>query len=100
MFLSSRWGKPSFEIEQLPLSEFYKQKAFWEHCSWGNIDDIAAMHHSFYVSARSKTNLPTYRVKQIAVYTSAVKAFVVESTKTIRNAFMSIATAMKERKDG
>jgi len=102
MFLSSRWGKPSYEIESLPISEFNKQKAFWEHCSWGGIDDIMALHHSFYVSVKTnnKSKLSVVRVKEIATYTSAVKAFFIESTKTIRNAFMGIAKAMKDKNNG
>jgi hypothetical protein len=100
MFLSTRWGKPSYEIESLPLGEFNKQKLFWEHCPWGGIDDIMALHHSFYVSAKTggKSKNTVAQVKRLAAYTSAFKALVVESTKTIRNAFMSIASAMKERK--
>lgn len=99
MFLSSRWGKPSYEIESLPLSEFQKQKAFWEHCSWGGIDDIMAMHHSFYVSAKTgKRSLPSAEIKRIAVLTGAIKAFVVESAKSIRAGLMGIAKAVKESK--
>jgi L-fucose mutarotase/ribose pyranase (RbsD/FucU family) len=98
MFLSSRWGKPSYEIESLPLSEFNKQKLFHEHCSWGGIDDIMALHHQYYVMAKGGKKIEIVKVKKLAMYTSAAKAFVVESTKTIRNAFMSIAKMMKERK--
>ncbi len=99
MFLSSRWGKPSYEIESLPLSEFNKQKLFWEHCSWGGVDDIMALHHSFYIGCKSRNKAPTVtEIKSLATYTSAAKAFVVESTKTIRAAFMSIASAMKGEK--
>jgi len=98
MFLSTRWGKPSYEIEALPLSELNKQKIFWEHCSWGVTDDIMALHHSFYVAAKTgNKDLTVVKVKQIAAYTSAVKALVIESTKTIRGALMGIAKLMKER---
>ena len=99
MFLSSRWGRPSYEIESLPLSEFNKQKAFWEHCSWGGIDDIMALHHSFYVAAKTgKKSSNVVETKRLAMYTSAVKAFVIENTKSIRAAFFGIAGAMKGRK--
>lgn len=99
MFLSSRWGKPSYEIESLPLGEFNKQKLFWEHCSWGGIDDIMAMHHSFYIAAKTGKKGPqAVEVKRLAMFTSAAKAFVVESAKTIRNAFMGIAKVMKEKR--
>lgn len=100
MFLSSRWGKPSYEIESLPLSEFNKQKLFWEHCSWGGIDDIMALHHSFYVTGKTGKKGPTViNVKKLAAYTSAAKAMIIESTKTIRSAFMSIAKAMKDQRN-
>jgi len=82
------------------MSEFNKQKLFWEHCSWGGIDDIMATHHAFYVSTKTggKSKLTATQVKNIAVYTSVAKKFVVESTKKIRSAFMGIAKAMKARK--
>lgn len=100
MFLSSRWGKPSYEIESLPLSEFNKQKLFWEHDSWGGIDNLMALHHSTYMvvntSGKSKADTPT--VKRIAAYTGAVKVAIVETTKQIRDAFMGIVSAMKENK--
>ena len=99
MFLSSRWGKPSYEIEALPLSEFNKQKLFWEHCPWGGVDDILALHHSFYVAAKTGKKSPSVvDIKKMAMFTSAVKAFVIESVKTIRKAFMGIGKAMKDRK--
>lgn len=99
MFLSTRWGKPTYEIESLPLSELQKQKVFWEHCSWGGVDDILATHHAFYVAAKTgKRSLTTTDVKRIAVYTSAVKAFVVESAKSIRAGFMGIFKAVKGAK--
>ena len=99
MFLSSRWGKPSYEIESLPISEFYLQKAFWEHCSWGGIDDIMALHHSFYVSGKTggKAKTSVVEVKRLAMFTSAVKKLVIESTKSIRSAFMGIASAMGKK---
>jgi hypothetical protein len=98
MHLSSRWGKPSYEIESLPLGEFNKQKLFWEHCPWGGIDDIMALHHSFYMTAKTgKKGMSVVSIKRLAAYTSATKAFVIESTKSIRKAFMSIAKAMKAR---
>ena len=61
-----------------------------------------ALHHSFYVSVKTnnKSKLSVVRVKEIATYTSAVKAFFIESTKTIRNAFMGIAKAMKDKNNG
>lgn len=99
MFLSTRWGKPSYEVESLPLSEFNKQKLFWEHCSWGGIDDVMALHHSFYVNMKTRQkNITVSTVKQMAIISSCVKIAVVESTKSIRNAFMSIAKAMKVKK--
>ena len=100
MFLSTRWGKPSYEIESLPLGEFNKQKLFWEHCSWGGIDDIMALHHSFYVNVKTRQkNITVAVVKRMATFSSCVKIIVQESTKSIRNAFMSIAGAMKANKD-
>lgn len=100
MFLSSRWGKPSYEIEALPLSEFNKQKAFWEHCPWGMIDDISAMHHAAYIRHKTggKSNLSGLQVKNLAIYYSSFRKAVVESAKSIRAAFMGIASAMKEKK--
>lgn len=96
MFLSTRWGKPSNEIESLPLGEFNKQKLFWEHCSWGGIDDIMALHHSFYVNVKTRQkNITVAVVKRMALFSSSVRIAVIESTKSIRNAFMSIASAMK-----
>lgn len=99
MFLSSRWGKPSYEIANLPLSEFNKQKMFWEHCPWGMADDIAAMHHASYIRAKTggKSNLSVMQIKNLAIYYSAFRKIVVESTKSLRAAFMGIASAMKER---
>lgn len=98
MFLSTRWGKPSYEIESLPLGEFNKQKLFWEHCSWGGIDDIMALHHSFYVNVKTRQrDITVAVVKRMALYSSCVKIAIVESTKSIRNAFMSIASAMKDK---
>jgi hypothetical protein len=97
MFLSSRWGKPSYEIESLPLSEFNKQKLFWEHHSWGGIDDIMAMQYSFNVSSTAGKRVSAVEAKTIANRIGAVKIFVVESTKSIRNAFMGIAKAMKNK---
>jgi hypothetical protein len=100
MFLSTRWGKPSYEIESLPVGEFNKQKLFWEHCSWGGIDDIMALHHSFYVNIKTrKKDVNVTVVKRMATFSSAVRVIVQESTKQIRNAFMSIAGAMKAGRD-
>lgn len=100
MFLSTRWGKPSYEIESLPLSEFNKQKLFWEHCSWGGIDDIMALHHSFYVNLKTRQkNVTVAVVKRMASASSFIKVIVEESTASIRNAFMSIAKAMKANKN-
>ena len=99
MFLSSRWGKPSYEIENLPLSEFNRQKVFWEHCTWGMVDDLVALQHSTYVAVKSGKQGPDIpRVKKLAMYLSATKAFIIESTKTVRSAFVGIASAMKDRK--
>jgi hypothetical protein len=96
MFLSTRWGKPSYEIESLPIGEFNKQKLFWEHCSWGGIDDIMALHHSFYVKAKTgKKDVTVSVVNRMALFSSTVRVVVVESTKQIRNAFMGIASAMR-----
>lgn len=96
MFLSTRWGKPSYEIESLPLSELNKQRAFWDHCSWGGVDDILATHHAFYVTAKTgKRSLAAIDVKRLAAYTSAAKVYVVESAKSIRAGFMGIANAIK-----
>lgn len=102
MFLSTRWGKPSYEIESLPLSEFNKQKLFWEHCPWGGIDDVMALHHSFYVSEKTagKSKPSTVDVKKMAAFTSAVRVVLKETTSSIRSAFMSIASAMKGQSDG
>lgn len=98
MFLSSRWGKPSYEIESLPLGEFNRQKLFWEHCPWGGIDDIMALHHSSYIAIKSgKKPREVVEVKRLAAYTSAAKTFIVESVKSIRNTFMGIAESMKDR---
>ena len=98
MFLSTRWGKPLSEIEALPISEINRQKLFWEHCPWGMTEDILALHHSFYVGVKSgKKVMDTVEVKRLAIYTSAVKKFVIESTKVIRSAFIGIASAMKDR---
>lgn len=98
MHLSTRWGKPTYEIESLPLREFNKQKLFWEHCSWGGIDDIMALHHSFYVGSKTRQKGVTVAVvKRMAVFSSAMKIAVVETTKSIRDAFMSIAGAMKAK---
>lgn len=99
MFLSSRWGKPSYEIANLPLSEFHKQKAFWEHSPWGMADDIAALHHASFIRAKTggKSNLSVIQIKKLAIYYSALRKVVVESTKNIRAAFMGIATAMRDR---
>jgi len=99
MFLSTRWGKPSYEIQSLPISEFYRQKLFWEHCTWGVTDDILAMQHSSYMAMKSggKTKITVPETKRMATALSATKAFVVESTKSIRSAFMSIAKMMSGR---
>lgn len=100
MFLSTRWGKPSYEIESLPLGEFNKQKLFWEHCSWGGIDDIMALHHTFYVNLKTRQkNITVAVVKQMASASSYLKIMVQESTASIRKAFMGIATAMKANKN-
>lgn len=100
MFLSTRWGKPSYEIESLPLGEFNKQKLFWEHCSWGGIDDIMALHHSFYVNLKTRQkNVTVAVVKRMASASGFIKVIVEESTASIRNAFMSIAKAMKANKN-
>lgn len=58
-----------------------------------------ALHHSTYMAVHTggKSKLDVVKVKRLAAFTSAIKAFVVESTKEIRNAFMGIATAMKEK---
>ena len=100
MFLSTRWGKPCYEIESLPLGEFNKQKLFWEHCSWGGIDDIMALHHSFYVNLKTRQkNVTVAVVKRMASASGFIKVIVEESTASIRNAFMSIAKAMKANKN-
>jgi hypothetical protein len=100
MHLSSRWGKPSYEIEALPISEFNKQKAFWEHCSWGMVDDLVALHHSSWVSleTRGKNKVSVTEVKKLALLYSAVRKVAVQSASSLRRAFMGIATAMKEKK--
>lgn len=99
MFLSTRWGKPSYEIRSLPISEFNRQKLFWEHCTWGVTDDILALHHSNYMSMKSggKAKFTVPEVKRMSSALSATKAFVIESTKGIRAAFMGIAKLMAGR---
>lgn len=98
MFLSSRWGKPSFEIEALPLSEFNKQKAFWEHSCWGMSDDLLAMQYAATLATNSrKKPMEVVSVKRLAVHWGSVRAFVVESTKSVRAAFMAIASEMKKK---
>lgn len=58
-----------------------------------------ALHHSFVVAAKTgKKSSNVVETKRLAMYTSAVKAFVIENTKSIRSAFFSIASAMKGKK--
>ena len=98
MFLSSRWGKPTYEIEALPASEFRRQKTFWEVDPWGLESDLLAMQYSFYSAVKTRKppqELPN--VKKLAAYSGAVKAFIIESVSTIRKSVLSIASAMKDR---
>ena len=82
------------------MSEFHRQKAFWERCSWGGIDDIMAMHHRAYVMNKTggKINTEVPDLKRMAFSIGTFKEKVVETTKSIRAAFMSIASVMKGRK--
>jgi hypothetical protein len=98
MFLSTRWGKPSYEIESLPLSELNKQMAFWEHHPWGITDDVLALQHSFYVRTKIDKAPSAIEVKRMAYATGAVKAVVEETTKTIRAGIMSIAKHLSKKK--
>ena len=97
MFLSTRWGKPSYEIKTMPLSEFTKQKLFWEHHIWGITDDLIAQGNVNYLFSKSlgKVNMPVTDMKQLAVYKGAIKAFIIEPVSMIRRAFMGIAKAIK-----
>ena len=98
MFLSTRWGVPSYEIENLPLSEYNKQKIYWEHHMWGVTDDLLAMQHNFYARAKGvKDPLSSVELKRVATYTGAVKAFVIESTKSLRASIMAVAELMTKK---
>lgn len=59
-----------------------------------------ALHHSAYMSVKSggKSKLDVVKTKKLAMYTSAVKIAVIESVKNIRNAFMGIASTMRDGK--
>lgn len=87
MHLSTRWGKPSYEIEALPASEFQRQKIYWEAHSWGMQDDLAAMTASQLHAHRTHSTPTSARtIKEIAVDQCKYKPFVIEDAMSIRNA--------------
>lgn len=97
MLLSTRWGKPSSEIEGLPISEFNRQKLFWERCKWGATDDLLALQHSYTVSVGTggSSNLDVATIKKLAVFSSAVRRVIVEPATKLRKQFMGLARAIK-----
>lgn len=98
MFLSSRWGKPSYEIEQIPASEFLRQKRFWEVSPWGLCDDVIAQFASWYLQSKTTTKSSNaYEIKQISAFSGTLKKFVVESASTLRKQFMGLARAINQK---
>ena len=93
MHLSSRWGKPSYEIRALPASEFIRQKTFWETHSWGMDDDLNSMLLSQTISQRlSKAPIDSRSVKEMATNQCAYKPFIIEPVEHIRSQFDTMAS--------
>jgi len=107
MFLSSRWGRPSYEIEALPASEFEKQYFFWQWYKWGLEDDMLAQVASQILSLRTgerpfsdafawksaaleKCGLPFVRLNR------SFKAI----NRRIRAGLMAMVSAIGRRKSG
>ncbi len=102
MFLSTRWGVPSYVIESLPSSEFTRQKQFWDNFKWGVEDDLMSMLLSQVISARTgkKPEKDNYIWKHIAVNESgAIKKKVGPvSVASIRTGFMAICSFIGRKK--
>jgi len=80
------------------MSEFNKQKAFWEHSVWGIADDILAFSLSNDLASKSgKAPIPVNELKTLAASMCSVKPFIIEPVKSIRKAFMGLASAIKSK---
>lgn len=95
MHLSSRWGKPSYEIRELPASEFIRQKTFWETHSWGMADDLNSMLVAQTISSRlGKAPMDSRSIKEMATHQCAYKPFIIEDASAIRRQFESMSSVI------
>lgn len=91
MFLSSRWGVPSFVIEQMPISEINKQRVYWSMNEWGIQDDLLSLIASQLIGHRTKTKPPDLNiVKDVVIEELKFKPFVIEDTQTLANKIIGI----------
>lgn len=102
MFLSTRWGKPSYEIDLLPTSEFLQQKLFWERYKWGLGNDLLALIMSQVLGIRthSKPASDPFQWKDLALLNCGrkIKTMATSNASSIRRGFMSIWNALKPPK--
>jgi len=98
MFLSSRWGVPSWDIESLPTSEFLRQKLYWERFKWGLGDDLLSMIMSQVLGIRSgnKPLADSYEWKDVALSGCGkiIRKLSHSSGSAIRRGFMSIVNVL------
>ena len=91
MFLSSRWGVPSFVIERLPISEINKQKVYWSINEWGIQDDLLSLIASQQIAHRTKDKPPDLDVvKSVVIEKLKFKPHIVEDTQTLTNKIIGI----------
>ena len=102
MFLSSRWGVPSYEIESLPTSEFIRQKCYWEGSKWGMGNDLLSMIMSQVLSIRTgkppEANCFQWKDLAVARCGKVIRKLTNSSGSSVRRAFMPIIGALQSLK--
>jgi len=103
MFLSSRWGKPAYEIDQLPVSEFIEQKVFWDKYKWGMESDMLAMIMSQVLAIRTgkAPSKNPWLWKELSVMNcgKVLLQKMQDSGSKIRRAFMGIVQATGAKRE-
>lgn len=98
MFLSSRWGLPSFIISNMPASEYQKQKLFWTICPWGITDDLTAMQVAQSLAHRVKDiPLDIKSLKAAAISQGKYEPFIIETEESLRASIFSFAEDVTNR---
>lgn len=83
MHLSVHWGVPSWEIENLPQSEFYRQYSFWKQYKWGLTDDLIAQSNVIAIKSAKVSWNSGWMLKDSALASSGYVPPVVQSADEI-----------------